>query len=536
MTIAAIYGAKATLGALGTIIGITDVISSDVRTLKSYKNNTSLIDVSSGTRVEPLTIVGTDCIHLPYISDVLQSTLSIFAGYYLQAVAMTTQVNGVAVSKLLDRLNPDRKGDLIGASLSVVSTNSTSDWKLNSLSYQMRLPTTTNKNAMAFEQQYIALETTPTAYNRDQLINDQIQATTDIYNDRNSRDAAIDKSINKQIKATTGIYNSRNERDHLSDVHGIQMNANRDARANQQHGQDLRHNEDANSRRNDETITRLRNESEQAFDQRKKMAKDEIDRDKKNRLQDEEQKKKELEEGRDKTVRIQASITSDQIKSIREVTDLSVGRMFNVTLGGGVKSNGDKVLEITVPISIRLMVNAIPDASLVPLLCGGTADASFKERYHAYKSGRIEFIRDLILCQDLIDEHKKAMMHDHTGIHSQIISRVNNNKLAGLANRDPSLNVASNLYVISEVTAKEIEHKLGGKLSNHGTRDKIFDSGYAMIIVVIDRQWERMTFYHRGIATSTTVSLKDIQMSNKKSGPDVGDILKAYMAGSSPQF
>ena len=498
MTIAAMYGAKATVGALGTIMNIGQSIATDAKTINSYKANTSLIDVSSGTRVEPLTLVGTDCIHLEYLPDVLQSVMSIFAGYYLQAVAVLTQVNGATVARSLARLNPDRKGDLVGASLSIVDSGMgdmpkfRSDWKINSLSYLHRLPTSKNQKAMAFEQEFIALENN--VHLNSGMTSDQI---------RHLREMA-DFTYRKNEEDRRATTHSKNEEDRLR--HRFVEEQNFAIKRNEEQRKNIKHDKDEN------------------------------DRDNKNKINNNELRAKHEENTASKYQHASAQINDNQIKSIREITDLSIGKMINVTIGGGVDINGKKIPDVTIPISIRLMVNGIPDTSLVPLLCTGTADHSFSERYHAYKAGRIEFIRDMIFCQDLIDENKKAMLHDHTGIHSQIIDRVNNNKLAGLANRDPSLNVASNLYIISEVTAKAIEHKLGGKLNNPHTREKIFNAGYAMIIVVIDREWEQITFYHRGISSSSTVSLKDIKKASKGSGPDVGDILKAYQLGNAPQF
>jgi hypothetical protein len=195
---------------------------------------------------------------------------------------------------------------------------------------------------------------------------------------------------------------------------------------------------------------------------------------------------------------------------------------------------GNRLPDLPLSISFRLMVNSVPESTLQGLLCKGAMDNSFTERYHAWRAGRIEFIKDLIFCQDLIDETKKSMMDDKTNVHKEVITRVNNAKKFGLLSKNPSLNVASNLYVISEASAATIERQLGGKLSSPHIREKIFGQGYAMIICVINRQYERITFYHRGISASSDVSVKDIKISNKKSGPDVGDIMKAYMAGNSP--
>lgn len=477
MTIPLIAAATAADGALNTIMQVGGLLRNDANKIKgnidkagSFVADYSLVSFTHPSRVEPLTIIGNDCVHLEYLPDVMQSLSSIFAGYYLQAVAMmTAQINGVSVTGMLDRLNPDRKADAFGASLSTIQMGGDSDWRMSSLAYEHRLPTTLNANAMAFEQENV---------------NDGMNTGTG--NPR--KDYQEEK-------------NAREERLAASRISADKIRSENDTARTQM----------ANAEKN------------QAIG----MKNHEFAKNHKKELEEQEANKKKS---------ATATINNDSIKSIREITDLSVGKMLNVTFGGGTDANGREVRPATIPISIRLIVNSMGENALVSLLCAGSMDNSLRERYHQWRAGRIDFVRDLILCQDLIDEHKKAMIADHSGIHSEIIRRVSNAKLAGLENKAPSLNVASNLYVISEVTAATIEHKLGGKLSNHNTRNKIFSSSYAMIIVVIDRQWERVTFYHRGIALGTSVSLRDIKINNKGSGPDIGDILKAYQLGSAPSL
>ena len=57
-----------------------------------------------------------------------------------------------------------------------------------------------------------------------------------------------------------------------------------------------------------------------------------------------------------------------------------------------------------------------------------------------------------------------------------------------------------------------------------------------MIMVVIDPDWDHVTFYHRSIELPTELSVKELQATNKSKGPDVAEILKAYQMGNSPSF
>lgn len=233
----------------------------------------------------------------------------------------------------------------------------------------------------------------------------------------------------------------------------------------------------------------------------------------------------------------------DEKNPLNDVSNLAVGKMLNVKIGFNIgpeeSGKGDKHndQDVNLQIAVRLAATVVPDATILHLLSFKTEDNSFIERFHAWRSGRIGFIKDLIFTQDLIDEWKRASIGDNTDTVQEIIRRVNNSKSYGLLTQNPSLVSASNLFVISEQTAREVEMKLGGKLSNVKIRQKAFDNTYAMIIAVVDREYERVTFYTRGTVAATDVSIKEIKAANKGSkGPDIGDMLRAMNIGSPLSF
>lgn len=219
----------------------------------------------------------------------------------------------------------------------------------------------------------------------------------------------------------------------------------------------------------------------------------------------------------------------DGSKVLNESLNMAVGKMIDVTIQSGEQ-------KVKIPVVVRLAPAIIPNQSIVHILALKTEDNSLVERFHAWRSGRISFMKDLVLCQDLIDQHKKALMNDDTGMYNEIIRRANNSKVYGALSQNVSLVSASNIFVLSETAAEEVEHKLGGKLDNARVRQKAFENTYAMIIAVIDRNFERVTFYHRGIAASTDVSIRDIKSSNKTKGPDILDVMQALSSGKAPSF
>ena len=219
----------------------------------------------------------------------------------------------------------------------------------------------------------------------------------------------------------------------------------------------------------------------------------------------------------------------DTNKHIAELTNLSVGKLIEVT----IRSQNQ---EMRLPISIRLIANDLDRKSIINLLSAGSISTSFVERFYKWRAGRIEFFRDLILCQDLIKEHKKILMKDKDGVYSEIIRRANNNKLAALMSKSPSMAAASNLYVISEQTAAELHALHGINIENFASRQAMFEKIFGMIIVVIDREYQRINFYHRDMRLPSSVGIADMKAANKGSGLDINDILSAYKKGETPIF
>ncbi len=219
--------------------------------------------------------------------------------------------------------------------------------------------------------------------------------------------------------------------------------------------------------------------------------------------------------------------SDNAIKLAQEASNLSVGKLLEVK----VESDGAKAV---FPVAVRLIVTTAPSSAVVHTLSVGNKDTSVKERFHAWRSGQLEFIRDLVLCQDLIEAHKKALLKDNSGIYMDSIKRRKRNFLSAILSGSPSVATASNLVVISESTRKELERNVGGRLKDFRTREKIFKETYAMLLVVVDPDWEQVTIYHRSIEQPTQLSAGDLKSSNRSKGPDVGEILKAYQLGNSP--
>lgn len=358
-------GAGAATGAIEFIKQVDDLISG----ADSYLGGKSLIDVTRHGRVEPLFIVDADLQNYEHMSAISQTMLSIFSGFYLQAVEILSNIGKVTVAQKLAPLNPSRKTD--------IGLLSHDTYKLAAESYTHALPLKKNREAVALED-----------------------------------------SVN----------------------------------------------------------------------------------------------------------------TNDQAKNLIDQANLSVGRMYDVKLKGEEE-------DFSVKVAIRLLAKVMPTTSLAAMLTSkGVMDHDLVERFHGWRAGRLGFIRDLLLCQDLIEKHRNASIKDKTGTYDEIITRKNDAIRAGLLERNPSMAIASNLCVISSETMDQVEARMMGDMTSQKVRKALFEATNMMVLAVVDRGYERITFYYRGIPQSSTLSIRDIKGAAKNGGTDVLDIMKAFMAGHTPSL
>jgi hypothetical protein len=216
-------------------------------------------------------------------------------------------------------------------------------------------------------------------------------------------------------------------------------------------------------------------------------------------------------------------------KDIRDAGNLAAGKLISVKIGSGDQS-------FDIPITIRLLPSPTGSKTIVDILSVNSQDNNIGERIKLWRAGQIKLIPDLILCQDLIDQHRKALLNDTNGHYRELMARNRKNTAAAIATNRVSLNSAANIIVTCEQTVDEFELRTGTKLSNFKTRERMFAETYAMLLVIIEPDWQSVTIYHRGLEAAAVHSVKDMKSANRGNGSDIGDILKAYQLGNTPSI
>ena len=462
---------------------LKDVLTIAERTFKTGRDihastRSSLAKLSKPARVEPLCVIDSDCIQLEYISDVVQCLQSIFTGYYLQAVSLLGTVSGVSVLGDLDRLNPHREfsiPDVVEDVLKKANITYTSDsFYLSEENYKWSLPIAGDR---------LALE----ANNKTSRSRPNRQGHPNYQKQREEVEILRKQIEEKEEKIKEMKKNERPD--------NVQLTLIKDK---------------------EELKAKLKEiEEKDKEDKRNKL---DWRKDKWN-SEDQWNVSHSDKEGKVRKIEID--------EHIEKMANLSIGKVLQVTIEREGKS-------VTVPVTIRLLVNELPGNILVKMFGKDPMESSFVERYYKWKAGRISFFSDLILCRDLVKARKKELMQDENKVVSEITRRANDNLASAIYSKKPSLATASNLYIMSTDTATAIKRVSGLDLSKYNQREEIFGKTYAMILCVVDRDYERITFYHDGIAMPTTLSVRDLRHINKDAGPTITDVLSAYKQGQAP--
>lgn len=472
----------------------------------------NLISYSQAARVEPILLMDARAAYVPFAQDAVHSLTSLFTAYYLQSIALDTNVSGVKVIKRLDKFNPDR--DLAEATRSLFGLESYSPE-----SYQFGLPMP--GAAIGLENYGVDPSSMPSMENdgggRKSLSPEEF-------------DEALRRALQDQdIKNT--VAGSQDNLDAMA--------AHAEVQAQLKAELDRVYNTPEVRRQRAIEENEIRKEIEASNDAGR-LSRMEIDAEVKQRIADRyNSPERRLELARsDANIRrlveqefgqknFQVS-AKDITKMVTEVSNMAVGKVLEVS----ISENGQ---EAKIPVTVRCRVTSMPSDVMVETLAVGGVDVSARARWRKFRAKELSFWSDIVLASDRIDAHRNALRKDSSGYYAAVYNRASNNLKAEVMGGGPSVGTASSIIVMTQATAKELEQKIGAPISDYKTRQGIFINTFSILIAVLDPEWEEITIYHRGIEMPTKLKATQLSTSARGNGPDVAEILKAYQLGSAPR-
>lgn len=221
-------------------------------------------------------------------------------------------------------------------------------------------------------------------------------------------------------------------------------------------------------------------------------------------------------------------LSRDTLLAAKEASSLAVGKLLEVRM----VIDGQ---QLTVPTMVTLFPNTSDSESFAHILSLHEQAHSVRERWHDWRSGNISFWSDFVMMRDIIKKHRRVLVKDKSGYYAAVSRQSRNHRVASILDT-PSLAEASNILVFTSTCARRVEAVIGGKLSDFGVREAVFEKTQAMIMFVVDRDREMVKIYHSGIEMANELSVRELKVANKNTGPDVAEILKAYQLGNAPSF
>lgn len=218
-------------------------------------------------------------------------------------------------------------------------------------------------------------------------------------------------------------------------------------------------------------------------------------------------------------------------KQLQEHVNLAIGRLLHVKIGFDSKT-------VTIPVSLVLNPKVVNSDAIPKVLAMTTADTSMSARYHKWKAGEIESFLDYVFGLDLIEQDRKALLSDDSGLYKIARERRYRSLIDLVASGGAkSYNTASTMSIITKAASEELELALKGRLKDVKTRNEYFKTTHSMMLVVVDPRMERLTIYQRGIAEFGQYTFNDIKRHGSNAGAmDITSILKAYKLGEAPSL
>lgn len=211
-------------------------------------------------------------------------------------------------------------------------------------------------------------------------------------------------------------------------------------------------------------------------------------------------------------------------------SNLTTGILFDVDIQS---DNGRKV---NIPITVRLLANEMNNRNILNILNAAVKNQTAKERWREWRSGGISFWNDVVLCRDITREYRKNLIKDDTGMFNEIMRRKNSNQMAGLTSMSPSISQISNILIVSKETMMQFEREANKKIADSKVRDTIFRNTQVMILCVVDRSHETVTFYYHDITVPTTATFRELKSASKSGNLDIMETIKAFQMGNGVRF
>lgn len=208
---------------------------------------------------------------------------------------------------------------------------------------------------------------------------------------------------------------------------------------------------------------------------------------------------------------------------------LAQGKILSVTIVDGKDS-------VSVPVIVGVSPIFCTGSMITGIFAGKSVRNNWLARIRRIRTGELSAIGDGVLLNDVFKDKARALREDKKGISIDMAKRRATNAVASVMSGKTSLGTACSVAIISSDVARQLELTMGAPLDNPSVRDKLFKEGGMFMLVVVNEGYETLKMYHRGQRLSVDLTFKQCRVANKGDGPDIKDIMLAFVQGKAPTF
>lgn len=229
------------------------------------------------------------------------------------------------------------------------------------------------------------------------------------------------------------------------------------------------------------------------------------------------------------------SIKSAEIKRVDSDVHLPVGKIIEVTL-----TNPETDSSAKISLLVQIVPYVVPE-SVVERMINYSYVPTLMQRLIQWRTGEISGWRDLIWQLDLVEKRRRARNEDTSGVLRELYGQQTAAQKKVVANykrdkADRMRNIANSVLIFNEQNLRQAKAESGIDLTDAGTRNRYFQSTFAMMIVVVDTMYNHVTIYLNGIDSHGTYNFDQMKASSKKTEFDLAGFMSALAQGKAPRF
>lgn len=255
---------------------------------------------------------------------------------------------------------------------------------------------------------------------------------------------------------------------------------------------------------------------------------EEEERKRKNNLEDD--KRKRSDNMKEANINRQIDYKGRAVSNIEDDKNISsiIQKKINIEI---LLNNGGITHTMVIPMLVKLNVKFISPKHILEVVDSKNSDKSFGYRLDEYKSGAIS-LSDLVFGNDLIKKYRENQLDDHNELMDIINFKTANANSKIVTQTGIGYEKYFNLLVVSTSTKASIERAVRGKISKTKYKEKVLESTNALMMTVVDEDYERVIIYTKDIDGVSDITFKALSKGTKDSG--MNDIFKALVGNRPP--